>query len=601
MAYEVLARKWRPQRFREVLGQQHITRTLQNAILKSRVGHAYLFVGPRGTGKTTSARIFAKALNCTSPETGDNGTIEPCCTCDTCREIAAGTCLDVMEIDGASHNKVDDIRELREHVQYTPTNGRKYKIYIIDEVHMLTTAAWNALLKTLEEPPPHIKFLFATTEAHKVLPTITSRCQRFDLKRIAVPVIVSRLRHIADNETIAIADDALNVIARAADGAMRDAQSIFDQMIAFCGGRSGDAEITEDDVTDVFGLSSSSDIRQLIGALAGRDAGDVVRIVNQLADKGRNLERLYADLLVSLRNVMVFSYVKQPETIIELSDSEFAEYKSLAETAPPTVIQRLIEILMSHEQGMRTYLNKRIFIEVTLLRAMHDAHAVTLDDVISNLRAAHAADPQPPAAASEQSAEAPSRDVTRSPEAHVGADQAATPADESETSVSEQPVDEPPPEKSHVAVPETHDDMAPDADAPQTPTCDPTTAPTDSVADDRPAPNQPDSATPERSTDAQDLFGIEPIGAESTHTLPDTASTPVADAPASPTKSVLPENTNESGVIAHDTMDVSPVERFDAAGKKLVAGKAVRAAVEQNPFVQLACETFGGQVVDARG
>ena len=232
MAYQVLARKWRPQTFAEVVGQEHIARTLKNAIQAQRIGHAYLFVGSRGIGKTTSARIFAKALNCTDLQNG-----EPCCKCENCREIAAGNSLDVLEIDGASHNGVDDMRAIRDQVQYPPTKC-KYKIYIIDEVHMLSAGAWNALLKTLEEPPPYVKFLFATTEPHKVLPTIISRCQRFDLRRIPVPLIADRLRQIADAEKIYVEDSALAAIARAADGGMRDAQSIFDQMIAFCGGDS---------------------------------------------------------------------------------------------------------------------------------------------------------------------------------------------------------------------------------------------------------------------------------------------------------------------------------------------------------------------------
>ena len=192
MAYQVLARKWRPQKFEEVVGQEHITKTLKNAIVNNRIGHAYLFVGSRGIGKTTTARIFAKALNCLNNHDG-----EPCCECENCLEIAKGSSMDVIEIDGASHNKAEDIRDLRDNVQYAPSHG-KYKIYIIDEVHMLSTAAWNALLKTLEEPPPHVKFLFATTEPHKVLPTIVSRCQRFDLKRIPIPLIMHRLRQIAE-------------------------------------------------------------------------------------------------------------------------------------------------------------------------------------------------------------------------------------------------------------------------------------------------------------------------------------------------------------------------------------------------------------------
>ncbi len=388
MSYQVIARKWRPQKFSDVLDQEHITRTLQNAIIKDRVAHAYLFVGPRGIGKTTSARIFAKALNCTSPVSDTDESLEPCCKCQSCTEIANGNCLDVVEIDGASHNKVDDIRELRDHVQYTPTNGRKYKIYIIDEVHMLSQAAWNALLKTLEEPPPHIKFLFATTEAHKVLPTIVSRCQRFDLKRIAVPTIVRRLREIAEKEKIGVNEGALNVIARAADGGMRDAQSIFDQMISFCGHSEGDKDstITESDVTDVFGLSSDTDLRALGNAIIGNDPNKVISIVHDLVNQGKNLERLYADLLLCFRNVMIFQTVDDPKKIIDLSDTEFDEYQCMAKASTPEVVGRVLEGLMSFESSIRSYLNKQVFIEVTFLRVMRDAHSVSLDAVIDQLR-----------------------------------------------------------------------------------------------------------------------------------------------------------------------------------------------------------------------
>ena len=386
MSYKVLARKWRPQKFRDVIGQKHITLTLQNAIQKDRVGHAYLFVGPRGIGKTTTARIFAKALNCLNPEIDDAGKIEPCSNCETCKEIATGNCLDVIEIDGASHNKVEDIRGLRDTVPYAPTHGRKFKIYVIDEVHMLTTGAWNALLKTLEEPPPHVKFLFATTEAHKVLPTIVSRCQRFDLKRISVPLIVEQLRKIADSENILIDDSALAVIARAADGGMRDAQSIFDQMIAFCGGDDPDSRISEKDVVDVFGLTSTVDLKRLVISLLDNQPVDVISTIHYFADSGRNLERLYVDLLSYLRNLIIFQFSSNPEFIVEMSDSELEDYKALAKKSSPATTQRLIEELMTHESKVRNFLNKRMFIEVTLLRAMRDAHSPSVDELITALR-----------------------------------------------------------------------------------------------------------------------------------------------------------------------------------------------------------------------
>ena len=386
MPYKVLARKWRPQKFQDVIGQAHITLTLQNALKKDRVGHAYLFVGPRGIGKTTTARIFAKALNCSTPEIDADGKPEPCCECVICQEITAGNCLDVIEIDGASHNKVEDMRGLRDTVPYAPTNGRAYKIYIIDEVHMLTTGAWNALLKTLEEPPPHVKFLFATTEAHKVLPTIVSRCQRFDLKRISVPLIVQQLQKIAETENILIDATALAVIARAADGGMRDAESIFDQMIAFCGGDTPDSQIKESDVIDVFGLTSAFDLKRLINALVDNHPAEVISIVHHLADNGRNLERLYMDLLSCLRNLVIFQYVVNPESIVELSESEFNDYKELAEKCSPGLAQRLAEGLMAYGGKIRNYLNKRIFLELTLLRIMRDAHSPSVDDLVTQLR-----------------------------------------------------------------------------------------------------------------------------------------------------------------------------------------------------------------------
>jgi DNA polymerase III subunit gamma/tau len=252
MAYEVLARKWRPQQFADVVGQNHVTQTLQNAITAKRIAHAYLFVGPRGTGKTSLARLFAKALNC---KTGP--TITPCDVCDSCREITAGISLDVQEIDGASNNSVEQVRELRDNVKFAPTHG-KYKIYIIDEVHMLSTAAFNALLKTLEEPPAHVKFFFATTEAHKVLPTIVSRCQRFDLRRIPVALIIERLNLIANEEKVSLDSDAALAIARGAEGGLRDAESALDQLIAFRG-----ETIAETDVLAVFGLVSRQTLELL--------------------------------------------------------------------------------------------------------------------------------------------------------------------------------------------------------------------------------------------------------------------------------------------------------------------------------------------------
>src|SRR5437867_7055321 len=278
--YQVLARKWRPQQFDEVVGQEHVTTTLKNAIEQNRLAHAYLFVGPRGIGKTSIARIFAKALNCVK------GPITtPCDKCDSCREIAEGRSMDVLEIDGASNRGIDEVRELRDTVRYAPARG-KFKIYIIDEVHMLSTPAFNALLKTLEEPPSHVKFFFATTEPQKVLPTILSRCQRFDLRRIPAGDIVKHLKKIAKDEKVQVDDKALAAIARGAEGGLRDAEGALDQLIAFCGD-----EIAEKDVLSVFGLVAHDRIAALTDALIDGKTNAALKILKELDDIGKDLQR----------------------------------------------------------------------------------------------------------------------------------------------------------------------------------------------------------------------------------------------------------------------------------------------------------------------
>src|SRR5690242_9705661 len=268
MSYQVIARKYRPQRFSDVVGQEHVSQTLSHAIEQKRIAHAYIFCGPRGTGKTTIARIFAKCLNCTNGPSVEFDDKDP-----RCREIAEGRSLDVLEIDGASNNGVEQVRELRETCQYVPASSR-FKIYIIDEVHMLSTAAFNALLKTLEEPPAHVKFMFATTDPEKVLPTILSRCQRFDLRRIPAALISKHLTHIAKKEKVKIDPEALYAIARGADGGMRDAESTLDQLISFCGDK-----IEEADVLSMFGLAAQGQILKLSGAVL---AGEIQTALTQL-------------------------------------------------------------------------------------------------------------------------------------------------------------------------------------------------------------------------------------------------------------------------------------------------------------------------------
>lgn len=379
-AYQVIARKWRPQTFEDVVGQDHVVRTLRNAIARGRIAHAYLFVGPRGTGKTSTARIFAKALNCTGGPNADFDPADPACL-----SIAAGSHLDVIEIDGASNNGVDQVRDLRETVQYTPAQGR-FKIYIIDEVHMLSAQAFNALLKTLEEPPAHVKFVFATTDPQKVLPTIVSRCQRFDLKPIPAPLIVERLKRIAVAEKIDVTDGALGCIARMADGGMRDAQSIFDQMISFCG-----AQIAEPDVLDVYGLVAGDKLAALAAALAAGDHAEIIRLVDECDAAGRDLARLLADLQGHIRETLLASIAGGGKS-------------SALGGVPLTTEQltRMLDVLRQGEDSVKLGLSDKINLEVTLLKAVDASRARAIDSLLKELVALSAELPASAGAADEK-------------------------------------------------------------------------------------------------------------------------------------------------------------------------------------------------------
>ena len=379
MAYQVTARKWRPQKFADMVGQEHIARTLKNAIRTGHIAHAYLFVGPRGIGKTTSARIFAKALNCKRPVDG-----EPCCECSSCKSIADETNVDIIEIDAATHTQVDKAREICEDVLHLPI-ASKYKIYIIDEVHMLSKSAWNALLKTIEEPPAHAKFIFATTEVNKVLPTVISRCQRFDLRRIPSDLIAKRLSYIAAEEKIRISPSAINVIARAADGGMRDAQSLLDQLVSFFGNNAENEEISEAQALSLFGLTAPEEMEELLNSILNNDRAAAILSVHKFAEQGKNLETLFEEVLAWLRGVMLSIILPNPQSVLDENPEKILTYQKLATNRNVNMVQSLLEQLSASAYLLREAINKQVFLETILLKAMRSAHAVRIEDLLIRL------------------------------------------------------------------------------------------------------------------------------------------------------------------------------------------------------------------------
>ena len=375
MSYEVFARKYRPQTFDDLVGQAHVSRTLKNAVAQNRLAHAYLFVGPRGIGKTSTARILAKSLNCVQ-----GPTVTPCGKCDNCREIAAGNSLDVIEIDGASNNSVEDVRQLRDNVRYAPAKAH-YKIYLIDEVHMLSQAAFNALLKTLEEPPPPVKFIFAPTEPQKVLPTILSRCQRFDLHRIPANLIAQHLQLIAGKEKITLEPAAAHAIARGAEGGLRDAESMLDQLVAFCG-----ETIAEADVLNVFGFTSEQTVVDLTGRILRRETANGLELLYDQCESGKDMMRLMSDLIAYLRDLLVFK--AKPDALDQDVDPDLQ--KSLAAHSELITNDRLLELIdqfAAAESRMKWVPNKKLHFEVAIIKAIQSLGQATLDEVIENLSA----------------------------------------------------------------------------------------------------------------------------------------------------------------------------------------------------------------------
>ena len=376
MSYLVLARKYRPQTFEQVVAQSHITRTLTNAISADRVAHAILFSGPRGTGKTTVARILAKAMNCK-----DGPTPVPCNACRSCHEITAGNAADVFEIDGASNNSVDQVRELRENVKYMPAHS-PYKIYIIDEVHMLSTAAFNALLKTLEEPPSHVMFMFATTEPHKIPITILSRCQRHDFRRIDLNSISRHMASLCRQEGIEIPEESLGLIAREAGGSMRDGLSLLDQIMTCAQG-----PITHEQVLDILGIVDRKAIFDLSEAILNADIPAVLNLLDEIYDRGHDMKKLYADLLEHFRNLLVAAMGKKVGKLVDLPSGELEQLVAQAEPISSTALNQILDLLFKEEANIRLSPQPKLALEVAMIRILRSKPVLPIDVLIDKLDA----------------------------------------------------------------------------------------------------------------------------------------------------------------------------------------------------------------------
>lgn len=376
MSYTALYRKFRPDNFEDVKGQEHIVTTLKNQIKANRIGHAYLFTGTRGTGKTTVAKIFARAVNCEQPQEGS-----PCGECAICRAIASGASMNVIEIDAASNNGVDNIREIVDEVSYSPTEG-KYKVYIIDEVHMLSIGAFNALLKTLEEPPSYVIFILATTEVHKLPITILSRCQRYDFKRITIDTIADRMRELMETEQVQVEERALRYIAKVADGSMRDGLSLLDQCIAFHLGR----ELTYDMVLDVLGAVDTGVFSRLLRSVLDRNVLACIQLLEEIVMQGRELTQFVTDFTWYLRNLMLVKSSEDIEDVLDVSTENLARLKEEAESAEMDVIMRYIRIFSELSGQIRYAAQKRILVEMALIKLCKPAMETDRDALIDRIR-----------------------------------------------------------------------------------------------------------------------------------------------------------------------------------------------------------------------
>ena len=376
MSYTALYRKWRPAQFDDVKGQDHIVQTLKNQITSGRIGHAYLFCGTRGTGKTTIAKIFAKAVNCEHPVDGS-----PCNECAACKAIASGSSMNVIEIDAASNNGVENIREIREQVQYPPTEGA-YRVYIIDEVHMLSTGAFNALLKTLEEPPSYVIFILATTEVHKIPVTVLSRCQRYDFRRITIDTIAARLRELADAEKIQVEEKALRYVAKAADGSMRDALSLLDQCIAFYLGQ----KLTYDKVLEVLGTVDTEIFSQMLRTILAGDVTGSIRTLETLLNRGKELGQFVTDFTWYLRNLLLVKSADETEELLDVSTENLKLLKEESTMVDDETLIHYIRVLSELSGQLRYAAQKRVLVEVALVKLCKPQMEQNLESVLERLR-----------------------------------------------------------------------------------------------------------------------------------------------------------------------------------------------------------------------
>ena len=532
--YLVTARKYRPAVFSDLVAQDHVADTLKNAIRLDRLAHAYLFSGPRGVGKTTAARILAKAINCETPleERPDNA--EPCRTCDSCQSFEDGRSLNIFEIDAASNNKVDDIRELRESVRIPPQGSQK-KVYIIDEVHMLSNQAFNALLKTLEEPPPHVLFIFATTEPHKVLPTILSRCQRFDFRRIPVPRIVARLRHICENEGITADEESLMLIARKGDGALRDALSAFDQAVSLCGDT-----LTYSELAQALGVVDRDLFFQLVDHVANNDSGGVLKLVQHVMSTGYDLQEFLAGLTEHLRHLLV-AHTLGPEALSDIAESARPRYVESSNRFSEADLLRLLMIVGEAETDVKQSSQPRLKLELALLNMAHLSRAGDVQKALAQLDtlAQHAQDGTLPTSPAPSSPDGSESSPPSDPEAAApSTPKASATASATSPAASKEPDPGPPAPDSHSEPPEAPTPSAP-ASAP------PSATGEASEDDDSPeAAATPPQTTPDveeeetpasASTDASDSDEELPESEEPEADAPIPSAADPSEAPAEPT------------------------------------------------------------------